>query len=537
MPEGQKNPQIWNLKEHLAAGRISRREFTSRLLALGLTMPAIGTILAAPVPAAAAVTPKRGGRVRLAFEQTSADNTLDPVGMTTTTDGTRGFQIYNPLFRISPKLTPEPELAESWETNATADDWVFKLRKGVEFHNGKALTAADVVYSMSRHMGEESTSAAKALLSEVTAVTAEDKHTVRFKLASPNADLPIYLGDYHTQIVPESFTDFDNAIGTGPFKVKTFVPGVRAIFARNENYWKEGLPYLDEIESFGIPDVVARTNAFLSGDVDVMMGLDPKTLDKINANPDVEIVSARSGSYWLFVMRRDSPPFDNVDAALAVKYLQDRELILKNILKGYGQIGNDHPIAPTDPFYCHEIPVRPYDPDKAKFHLKKAGLDSLEVTLHTSTSPGVGAIDAALLLQQSAAKGGVKIKVQREPSDGYWSNVWMKRPFVMSGWNARPTADLMFTTAYTSAAPWNETFWKNGAFDKLLIEARGTLDVAKRKQLFCEMQRLIHEDGGAAVPAFSDYLDGKSAKVKGFVPHPAGALSGFQIGETLWLDT
>jgi peptide/nickel transport system substrate-binding protein len=518
-------------------GRISRREFIHYMLALGVSMSAIASMLSSPKAARAAETPKRGGRVRAAFTTARPEDTLDPAKALYTQDYARGFQIYNTLVKASENLTPEPELAESWDAKPGAKEWTFKIRKGVEFHNGKTLTAEDAVYSLSRHLGEDSKSPAKPLLSAIEEIKAQDKHTLYIRLKSPNADLPMILGEMHMHIIPDGFEDFDNAIGTGPFKLKVFKPGVRSITVRNPNYWREGLPYLDEVETFGIPDPVARVNALLSEDVDLMMELDPKLIPVIESAPNAQISRAKGGRLTLFAMLCDRPPFDNLDLRLAMKYLIDRENYLKAINRGYGEIAKDHPVCSVDPMYCADIPTRPYDPDKAKHHLKKAGLETFDFTLHASTAAGVTAVDGALVYQQSAAKGGVNLDVRREPVDGYWSTIWMKMPFSMSSWNLRPTADLMLSISYKSDAPWNETFWKREDFDKVLLEARAELDVAKRKEMYCTLMSMISEDGGVIIPVIPDTLDGISSKVKGLVPNPTGNLGGFRFSEAIWLDT
>ena len=181
-------------------------------------------------------------------------------------------------------------------------------------------------------------------------------------------------------------------------------------------------------------------------------------------------------------------------------------------------LGNDQPISPVDPMYCADMPVRAYDPDKAKHHLKKAGMEGGTIKVHTSEVAGTGAIEQALMLQREADKIGLKIDVQRDPGDGYWSATWGKTPFFMSGWNMRPTANIMLTLAFTSDAAWNEAKWKNARFDELLTLGRASTDTVQRKQIYCEAQQLISDTGGVAIPCFIDYLDAMSEKVKGFVP-------------------
>jgi len=202
----------------------------------------------------------------------------------------------------------------------------------------------------------------------------------------------------------------------------------------------------------------------------------------------------------------NSKPYDNNDVRLGLKYALDREEQVKKILKGYGSVGNDHPIAPVLKYHATKLPQRSYDPDKAKYHIKKAGMLDHTFKLHTSDGAFSGAVDSALLYQQSAAKAGIKIQVVKEPSDGYWSNVWMKKSWSMSYWSARPTVDLMFTTCYAADANWNETYWKHERFNKLLIDARAELDDKKRGDMYFEMQQIVRDQGATVVPMFSDIV-------------------------------
>jgi peptide/nickel transport system substrate-binding protein len=446
-------------------------------------------------------------------------------------------QFYNGLTRINGRLEAEPELAESWEGAPGAMEWVFKLRKGVEFHNGKSLDARDVVYSINYHRDPEVGSSAKSFVENVEEIVVEDPHTVRFRLKGPDADFPIVMGLFQMKILPDGYQDFSTAVGTGPFTVAEFKPGVRSLGVRNPNYWDEGKPYLDEVEWFGITDGNARLNALLAGDIHMMSGLDPKSIKRIEQTKGVRVVNTQAGQYVNFAMMMDRKPMDNDDLRLAIKYLLDREQMVKRLYKGFGMLANDQPISPVDPFYCDQVPVRPFDPDRARHHLKKAGMEGAKITVHTAEAAGSGAIEQALMLQRAAAKAGLDIKVQRDPSDGYWSATWGKKSFYMSGWNMRPTANIMLTLGFRSDAAWNEAKWKNPRFDELLVLGRAELDTTKRKEIYCEAQRLVSDTGGWAIPCFFDYLDAMSSKVQGFEPVPLGPLAASQWPKTVWLES
>jgi peptide/nickel transport system substrate-binding protein len=230
-----------------------------------------------------------------------------------------------------------------------------------------------------------------------------------------------------------------------------------------------------------------------------------------------------------------TPPFDNNDLRLALKYAIDRKEMVDKILRGYGSIGNDFPINAAYPLFSDDIPQRTYDPDKAKFHFKKSGHEG-PVVLRTSDVAFPGAVDAAALYQQSCAKAGITLSVKREPGDGYWSEVWNKKPFAASYWIGRPTQDQQYSTVYLSTADWNETRFRDPSFDKMVVAARAELDPAKRKAIYRDMALIIRDRGGAVIPMFNDWIDAVSDKVKGYKPMPAGELMSGLALVSCWLD-
>lgn len=516
-------------------GGLTRREFLSALLGLGIGIGAAGGILARSTVAEAA-TPRHGGRVRAAAGTHGPDDTLDPAKFKSSIDYCRGEQFYNGLTRINGDLKPEGELAESWESNPNAQEWIFRLRKGVEFHNGKSLDAEDVVYSIQRHFDPSVASGAKVLIKEIDSVEADGRHSVRFRLKSPNADFPVVLGLHNMKILPDGQNDFTTAVGTGPFTVKEFKPGVRSVGVRYPNYWDGDKPYLDEIEWFAISDEMARINALLAGDVQLLAGVDAQAAPAVERTRGVRLVTTPSGQFIEMVMMCDRAPGENADFRQAIKHLLQREDVVQRLFQGRARVGNDHPIAPSDPFYCDEIPIRPFDPEKARFHLEKAGMVGSRVEVFTAPGAGRKATEFALMVRQEASKIGLDVEVKRVPSDGYWSTTWMHKPIFMAGWNPRPTADIMLTLAYQSNAPWNESHWQNARFDELLKLGRAELDQARRKEIYCEAQRLIHDTAGCALPAFFDYVDAMSEKVKGFEKVPLGPLAAGQWPKHIWLE-
>ncbi|MFA6444865.1 MAG: ABC transporter substrate-binding protein, partial [Sterolibacterium sp.] len=410
-----------------------------------------------------------------------------------------------------------------------------KLRKGVEFHDGKSLTSADVVFSLLRHKNPATGSKVKTIAEQFEDVRASGQHEVQIRLASANADLPAILAAAHFLIIKEGTADFRTAVGTGPYKCKEFSPGVRTVGVRNENYWKPGKPYLDEIELIGIADESSRVNALLSGDVQMINAVSPHSTKRIRASSGYEVLEAKSGLYSNLILRQDAAPTNNPDFVLAMKYLFDRELIRKALFRGYAVIANDHPIPPGHRYHLAELPQRPYDPERARFHLNKAGLLGVRLPIYASTAAN-GAVDMASLLQESAAKIGLRLAVNRVPADGYWSRHWMKHPLSFGNTNPRPTADLLFSLMFKSDAPWNESGWKNAQFDQLLVAARGEADEVKRKQLYGDMQVLVHDKCGVGLPVFISLIDGYDKRVKGYGSIPIGGLMGYSFADKVWLE-
>jgi peptide/nickel transport system substrate-binding protein len=160
-------------------------------------------------------------------------------------------------------------------------------------------------------------------------------------------------------------------------------------------------------------------------------------------------------------------------------------------------------------FAIQPSPVHQYDPDKARFHLKRAGLNSLSINWSAADVAFAGAVDTAVLIRERARKCGIDITVVREPDDGYWSNVWMKKPICFSNFSGRVTADGVLSLGYAADAAWNDTFWKNPRFNELLVAARAEADNSKRAAMYGEAQQILHDDGGAIVLAFTNYVSAR----------------------------
>ncbi|MBR9653292.1 ABC transporter substrate-binding protein [Thalassovita aquimarina] len=510
---------------------LDRRGFLRGTSAAALALGVAPRVFAQPAP-------QKGGHARIGHSGGATSDSIDPATYTGGPVVTAMLGgVCNNLVEIDENGAAKPELAEEITPSADAKTWTFKLRK-VSFSNGKPLTAADVIASYNHHRGEETKSGAKELLKDVVDIRADGDHVVVFELGSGNADFPFVAADYHLLIMPADASgklDWKSGIGTGGYTLEEHEPGVRIRLKRRDDYWKEGRAWFDEVTLLTINDPTARQNALVTGEVEIINGVPTKTVHMLKRRPGIETVEVTGSAHFPFPMHCDSAPFNDVNVRLALKHAINREEMVEKILRGHGTVGNDTPIGPAYRFYNAELEQRSYDPDKAKFHLKQAGMDALDVTLSASSAAFSGAVDAAVLFQESAAKAGIKVNVKNEPADGYWSNVWLKKPFCMSYWNGRPTEDWMFSMVYADGASWNESHWSNERFNALLKEARVELDDAKRAEMYGEMQQLCRDDGGSIIPMFSNFIDGKSERIQHGKLASNRFLDGWKAVERWWM--
>lgn len=518
---------------------LSRREILLGMAGLGLSAGVGGSLLLpaqvqAEVDRDKGASPRYGGRIRVASIASSTADTMDPAAGGLSTDYARHYMFYNGLTQYDGELRGQLSLAEALESDDQIH-WHVTLRQGIQFHNGKSLEPEDVVYSLMRHHDPSVGSRVKPIADQIVKVVKTGERQLMIQLAYANADLPEILADSHFLIIPDGTTDFRSAAGTGPYKPREFTPGVRTIGVRNENYWKPGKPYLDEIELVGIPDETARVNALLSGDVQLVNAIDPRTTRRLEQTPGYEVMETPSSLYTSLIIRQDVAPTSSRHLTLALKYLMDRPTIKRALFRGFATIANDHPVHPSHPFYAADLPQREHDPERATYHLRKGGFEGLRLPVYASPA-ATGSVDMAALLQLSAIPAGLKLGVNRVPSDGYWSNHWGNHPLSYGNVNPRPTLDMLFSLFFKSDAGWNKSRWKNEQFDQLLAAARSEGDQARRRQMYVDMQELVHNECGIGIPIFMSLIDGYDARLRGLSPIPIGGLMGYSFAEHVWLD-
>ena len=322
--------------------------------------------------------------------------------------------------------------------------------------------------------------------------------------------------------------------GTGPYILKDFNPGVRSDVTRNPNHYRDDEGWFDSAEFLNNQDQAARTNALRTDEADVSNRPDPKTAHLLAKVPNINLVEVPGSQHYTMPMRMDTDPFTNMHVRQAVKNAIPREEFLKKILNGYGYLGNDHPIGKGQLYFNKDLPQRGFDPDKARWHLKQAGLSSLDIELNAADAPWVGAVDAAQLAQEYAKQAGVNIKVGRVAEDGYWTDTWLQKPWCLSYWGGRPTEDWMFSTAYSAESSWNESFMQHERFNKLLVQARGELNPELRRVMYYEMQDILYNEGGSVIPVFTSYVIAMHKRLQHGKISTTFDLDTFRIARHFW---
>jgi peptide/nickel transport system substrate-binding protein len=459
--------------------------------------------------------------------------TLNPNLVNTDIDDARTFPIFDGLTKYDVNGKVVNDLAEEITPNKTATEWTIRLPEGVEFHNGKTLTADDVVYTLQYNLDKKNATLGAGMVADVRrdGVKKVDARTIRLTLVRPNAFLADNLADFHLKVFPEGTTDFSKPVGTGPFKFQDWTPGERARYERFENYRVDGRPYLDGLEILSVADTQARVNALVSGQVALISSLPLTQTRQVQNNKDLQLIEVES-AYWIaqymWTSGPGAAPFDDPRVRQALRLLVDRKQVVDNVLQGHGRIGNDM-FAWQDEAYPEDVPQREFDPEKAASLLKAAGHEKLSVDLWTGDIT-TGSLGFATLMPQAAKKAGVTIDLHKVPTDQYFSKPYGNEPFASTYWGGR-TYVTQCANSQTTNAGVNETRWKDKEWQRMYDQALATVDRPKAIELLKETQRILHDRGGYIIPAFPNLVDAGSAKVGGLKPSPMQHLGNYQFAD------
>lgn len=475
------------------------------------------------VPAEAADDEVKSKILRVALA--TLPNTFDPPLFDNAGAFILGFTVYDTLIWVDHTLTPQPMLAEHWESSQNGRLWTFQLRQGVTFHHGTPFTAEDVVYTLTRLLDPKVGSSMEPVLNFIKEVKALDDYTVRFLLRTANMDLPLLLGAPQTCMLAHDYSTTQMSIkpsGTGPFRFDALISGERLSYVRNPDYWAAEQITIDELQHVRIPSFPEQVTALVQDEVDLLVDIDVDVIPELKENPDTVVMEAPSGRYQNLAMRVDGTPFSDNRVRQALKACIDRDALLQ-IWQGRALVGNDHPIAPISPFFT-DLPPQPPDLEKARQLLADAGYSTgLQVQLLTANAiPGM--LKFAYAVRTMAQAAGIEIEVVevKVPSDIYFTEYWGRAPFYVSNWEFRPSVYETFAIAYHSQSAWNETGWSSPALDKILDDARSVLDPEQRKTLYKAAEQLLIEEGAVIIPYFLPALTAMRTRVQGFTPHPAG---------------
>ncbi|MGW7437693.1 ABC transporter substrate-binding protein [Streptomyces sp. NPDC054849] len=461
---------------------------------------------------AAGGAPKAGGRLRAAFAGGGANETLDPHAANLFVDAARAKALFDKLADFGADLAAVPRLAEKWEPNDALDTWRITLRKA-SFHDGKPLTAEDVLYSYRRIADPKGTFRAKASLEpiDLDASRAVNAATVEFRLKRPYAEFPNVLAAFGAYIIPKDATTFDQPIGSGPFSFVSFKPGSSLVVKRNDAYW-EGAPHLDELEFVVASEESARVSALLGGQVEYAHELNPATARTHEGKGKIDIVRLPGSAMQGFVMKTDRPPFNDPRVRQAFFLIADRKELVDGALSGAGEIGNDL-FGKGYQYYPAGLPQRTQDLDKARALLKEAGAEGLKVTLDTAPA-ATGFVEAAGIFKEQAAKAGVTVEVKVGNKDTYWKDILSSGTFASYRSGAMPIESHISQRLLTGSTT-NATKWQQKDFDDLYQQAQSTRDVTQRGALYERMQRRLYDDGGFLIWGFADWIVATAPKVRG----------------------
>jgi len=539
---------------------LSRRQLLSAGagLAGGLVLAACGGSLNSPTkpgkstgPAAltqlAGGTPKRGGTFTVGVLSGGQEENLFPGTSVGTPDFVRDYNLYNLLFYLGKEITPlVPGLALSAEPNADASVWVFKLRPGVTWHDGKPFTADDVVYNFKTVWSNPNLDFSSGFLTgmiDFKNVRKLDTLTVQVPLLTPAAQFPTIFAYFDFPVVQDGATvksSATNPIGTGPFKFESFTPGSRSVFTANKDYWEQGKPYVDElVVDSSFTDTDSLFNALLNGTINLFPSLPlVAARSQLSAKQVQILASPFAAQSYMFAMRVDKGPFADNRIREAFKYLVDRQAMIDGAWAGFGSVAYDL-LAPGTEYYAGDL-KRDYDPDKARSLFKAAGVLGETFTLPTCDFlPGM--VESSTILAQQAAAAGVKVVVNTESAATYFTPAggFTIRPF---GYEVdQPVGSLLaaYRSEYTVGNPYPDTHWGSqpggAAAEKLISEAIAATDPSKAAELWRECQLQQFNEGGYLVWGNVPYVDAAANNVRGLSAGAGFSYNNWRLQDG-WLD-
>jgi peptide/nickel transport system substrate-binding protein len=529
--------------DELLAGRVSRREFVRRGSVIGLSAPLVAAILAACGGAnptagssnssSSAAPAKQGGKLRVASVAPAAS--INPItiadeGGLVMLQQTGEFLVYS----NNRALRLDPMLATSWKPNHDASVWTFELRKGVTFHDGRSMTADDVVYTFKAHCDPKSAANALSAFGGVLTpdgVQKVGRWTVRFHLQAPNGNFPYLVSsdNYNVIIVPKG-TEFGSwqktFIGTGAFRLGGYVQQSHADFVANPKWWG-GKAKLDSTSFSFYANQQAETLALQGSSVDVITQLVPAGAQALLSSPTYKIIKLQASQHRELSMRNDQAPFNDPRVRQALALSLDRPAMVSALLVGDGQVGNDSPFAPVFRSTDTSVPQRKQDLAKAKQLLSAAGHpNGFSATLFTEDYQEIPQL--AQVIQAAAHKVGITIKLNVKNQGNYYGKAtygnsdWLDGQLSLVDYGHRGVPNVFLEAPLESKGPWNAAHFKNPAYDKLVKQYVAAADLPSQRRLAGQIERLLLEQTPLIVPYFIEGLTATTPKVTGVNPTSTG---------------
>jgi peptide/nickel transport system substrate-binding protein len=528
--------------DEFVAGRLSRRDFLRRGTVVGLSLPVLGGVLAAcsspSSSPSSGSSAGAGATIKVGLVVPTA--AINPVTVSDQGGLVMLAQTGEYLALSTQTLALKPVLAESWSANSTGDVWTFKIRQGVTFHDGSALTADDVVYTYQLQSNPSNSSNALSNFGGVlqpSGVVKVDDYTVAFHLEAPNGNFPYLTSsdNYNMIILPKGYDPSNwqgSFVGTGPFVLKSYTPKVGASFTRNEKYWgTKALPAATEFTFYA--DQTPENLALTSGSIDVLSSFAVSGGEEILAAGAYNVIRLKSAAHRELSMRCDQAPFTDARVRQAIALSLNRPQIVSALFQGYADVGNDSPFAPVFPSTNTSVAQRKQNIAQAKSLLSQAGVSSgFSTQLITEQLAEIP--DYAQIVVQSAKDIGVNIKLTVESSAQYYGKAtfgnsdWLDATMSLVDYGHRSvpnvflTAPLQTTNASTGTGAWNAAHFSNSQYDSLVNQYIATVDLSTQRTLAGQIETLLLSQTPVIFGYFYDWLAASSKSVSGAYPTAIG---------------
>ena len=534
--------------DEFAAGRLSRRDFVRRGTVVGISVPLLGSILAACGSSGSSSSPSGGSS-----SAAGAPGAVIKAGIVTPTGAINPVTVADQggldmlgqtgeyLCLSTQTLTLKPVLATSWTPNSKADVWTFKIRQNVKFHNGQALTADDVVYTYQLHTnpkGEANALSAFGGVLTPAGVKKVDDFTVEFHLSAPNGNFPYLTSsdNYNMIILPKGYDPAkwqSTFLGTGPFKLGSYTPKSGATFTRNESYWgKKALPSSTQFTFYDTqnPMILGLTG----GTIDVVGQFAVAGAQELLTG-SYNIIKLKSSAHRQLSMRNDKAPFTDPRVRQAIALTLDRPAIVKALFQGFADVGNDSPFAPVYPSTNTSVAQRTKDIAKAKSLLAAAGHGS-GFSTQLVTENFVEIPQYAQIVAQSAKEIGVTIGLKVESSSQYYGKAtfgnsdWLDATMSLVDYGHRGVPNVFLTSpletynAKTGTGTWNAAHFANAQYDKLVAQFIASSDLGTQKTLAGQIETLLLAQTPIIFGYFYNYLTATTKGVTGVYPTAVGHL-------------